>query len=48
LFGHNHQAPKPPKNEPFIILLIAFAIAAVLTVGYVWFMVMAEKVQQAG
>ena len=34
MFGDKHEPPKPPQNEPLLILLIGIAIAAGMTVVY--------------
>ena len=35
MFGDKHQPPKPPRFEPFLVLMIGVAIAAGMTVAYV-------------
>jgi hypothetical protein len=34
MFGDKHEPPKPPRNEPLLILLIGVAIAAIMTVVF--------------
>ena len=34
MFGDKHQPPKPPRYEPFLILVIGIAIAASATLAY--------------
>lgn len=48
MFGEPRHDPRPPRYEPLILVLLAFAIAAVLTLGYtgVWYLI--ERAQQGG
>lgn len=46
MFGEGHKAPKPPRYEPYLLLLLAVFIALVLTVGYIGLMAFGERVSQ--
>ncbi len=43
MFGNHHQPPKPPKYEPYIMLLLAIVIALVLSMGFILFKILGEK-----
>lgn len=47
MFGEHLNPPKPPKYEPFLLLLLAILIAAVLTLGYFGFMYLVENADKA-
>ena len=34
MFGQGHKPPKPPRYEPFLMVVFAVLIALLLTVGY--------------
>jgi hypothetical protein len=46
LFGERLNPPKPPRYEPFLLVLLAVLIAAVLTLGYFGFMYLVESADQ--
>ena len=46
MFGENPNPPEPPKKEPFLIILVAVVIAAVLTLGFFAFMALVDKANQ--
>ena len=48
MFGERHEPPEPSKYEPFLIILVAVAIAAVLTLGYFAFMALVHQANPPG
>ena len=46
MFGEHPNPPKPPKFEPFLIVLLAILIAAVLTLGFFAFMGLVDRANQ--
>ena len=46
MFGEPRNQPKPPPHEPYILLLLAVLIAAVLTLAYAGIHYVAERVAQ--
>ena len=46
MFGENPNPPKPPQNEPILIILVAVVIAALLTLGFFAFMALVDKANQ--
>ena len=46
MFGEGHKAPKPPRYEPYLLLLLAVLIALVLTVGYALLVAFGERASQ--
>lgn len=47
LFGRP-QPPRPPRHEPLLLLLLAVAIAALLTLVAYGFLAFVERLEQAG
>ena len=43
MFGDRRNPPKPSRFEPMILLALAVAIAAALTVGYYAVLALAER-----
>ncbi len=43
MFGERPNPPKPPKYEPFLLLLLAVGVSAVLTVVFIGVWYLAEK-----
>ena len=48
MFGTRQRPPKPPRHEPVLLVAIAVAIAAALTLAYAGILVLVERLQQAG
>ncbi len=46
MFGEGHKPPKPPRYEPYLLLLLAVLIALLLTVGYALLMAFSERASQ--
>lgn len=46
LFGTHHRPPEPPSREQWVMVLIALAIALVLTLSYFGIMYMADQGNQ--
>ena len=47
MFGTHQRPPRPPRFEPFLLVVLAIAIAAVLTLGYAGVLLFVERLQQA-
>ena len=43
MFGQDHKPPKPPRYEPFLLVVFAVLIALLLTVGYGALMALSER-----
>ena len=48
MFGSTSRPPKPPRNEPLLLVAIAVAIAVVLTLAYGGILMLAARMQQGG
>jgi len=46
VFGQGHKPPKPPRYEPYLLLLLAVLIALGLTVGYTLLVAFGERASQ--
>ena len=43
MFGQDHKPPKPPRFEPFLMVVYAVLIALLLMFGYGALMVLSER-----